>query len=82
MGLGLEFPYQFPHRFFRLDRIAAGEDVNGGVATFGPGVDEEVGFGNDDYSAHSLGGKLVKGFSQDGGTGGTCRRGQNALDYA
>ena len=50
----------------RLERLAAGEDVHGGVPVLGPGVDREVGLGDDDHAADPERVELVKDDVDDG----------------
>jgi len=66
--------YQYLRCLPRLYRIATGEDVYGSIAMFWPGMDKQVGFSNDYYSAYPTGIELVKGFSEDGGASFFCCR--------
>ena len=50
-----------------VEGLAAGEDVDGGVAVLGPGVDAEVGLGDGDDAGHALGVELVEGLTEDSG---------------
>src|SRR4030042_6616576 len=53
--LALQGLYQFFHRYLRFYRITAGKDVQGGIAVLGPGVYRQMGFGDNNGAAHSLG---------------------------
>lgn len=47
-------------RIPRIDGVTAGENVNRSVANFRPRVNRQMGLGNDDDTADTLGAKLVK----------------------
>jgi len=77
-----ELSYQHLRRFPWLYRISTGENIDGGIAAFWPGMDEQMRFGDDYHSAYSAGVELVKGFPEDSGASFTCRRQQKTFEKA
>src|SRR5438046_5447427 len=63
----------------RLEDVSAGEDVDRRVSVFGPGVDGEMGFGDDDDSADAEGVELMEDDVDDGSLGPLPRLGQASL---
>jgi hypothetical protein len=59
-GLSVERSDEETHDRFRDFWAAAGEDVHGGVAMLGPGVDGEVTLCDDDHATDALGQEWVK----------------------
>lgn len=50
--------------------IAAGKNIDGSIAVFGPSMYGEVAFLNDDHAGHTLGRESMKAGVQDMGLGG------------
>ena len=48
------------HGIFRVDRISAGEDINGRVPVLGPSVDTEVRFSDGDDAGDALRAEFVE----------------------
>ena len=66
--------------FVRL-RCAAHEDVDGGIAFFGPGMDRDMGLGQQQHSGHTaMTAELVKAAGQNGPPGGPRGPGQSAFN--
>src|SRR5438046_6834423 len=63
----------------RLEDVSAGEDVDRRVSVFGPGVDGEMGFGDDDDSADAEGVELMEDDVDDGRLGPLRRLDQGSL---
>ena len=58
---------------FQLQCVATGENINGSVFKFRPGVDGEMGFGDHDHAAYTDGSKLVELCSNNRRSGRVCR---------
>jgi hypothetical protein len=58
---------------FALDPVAAGENVQGRISVFGPGVDGEMRFGHDYDPADSVGWEKMKKRPDNGGPGKSDR---------
>ena len=69
MSSGLEaFAKEFAGSFW-VASLSAGEDIDGGVKAFGPGVDRKVGFREQGQRRHALGGEAVRDFFEQAGSG-------------
>ena len=66
-SLGLERFFEVGFNGPNVDAVTTGEDIDGGVLVFRPGVYGEVRLRNDQDSTHSLGGKLVESLVDDRG---------------
>jgi hypothetical protein len=58
---------------FALDSVAAGEDIQGRIPVFGPGVDGEMRFGHDHDPADSVGWEKMKKRPDNGSPGKSDR---------
>src|SRR5207249_978779 len=78
-ALGRELLDQIAGRDLRLEGVPAREDVDGCISVLGPGVDGEMGLGDDDDAADAEGVELVEDDVDDGGLGSLRRLDQGFL---
>ena len=80
MALGTERTAQVLEREVRVDRVAAGEQIDRREAVLGPGVDREVGLGDDDHARDTVRRERVNHLVERGCPGEHDRGDQGRLD--